>query len=298
MRIVIAGGTGFIGKHLTEMLLEEGHQVIILTRAEKRSKQNIKYIQWMTMDAHPEKEMGDVDAFINLAGVSINEGRWTASHKKSIYESRMMATDELIRILSKLPKKPKVFINASAIGIYPSSLQKIYTENSTEIADDFLGKTVRDWEKKAQLVKKEGIRTAYLRFGVVLGKHEGALPLMVFPYRLFVGGTIGSGQQWVSWIHVKDAVRAILFTMNNEKINGAVNVTAPCPTQMNNFGKAIGDTLHRPHWFPLPGFLIKAAMGEKSSLVLQGQHVLPEVLEKAGFPFLFPSLEAALKDLL
>ena len=174
----------------------------------------------------------------------------------------------------------------------------IYTENSLERAEDFLGRTVRDWEKKAADVKNTGIRVAYMRFGVVLGNESGALPLMVLPYKLFVGGKIGSGEQWVSWVHVIDVARAIAFAIENDKLSGPVNVTAPAPKRMKDFGQMIGSVLHRPHWFPVPAFVLKLVLGKKSSLVLEGQNVVPEVLLNEGFSFLFPTLDSALKDLL
>ena len=177
--------------------------------------------------------------FINLAGVSINDGRWTPEHQKQIYDSRMTATDELIRIIKALPDKPSVLINASAIGIYPASIEAIYTEDSLEIANDFLARTVHDWEKKAASIEYDGIRTVFMRFGVVLGKEGGALPLMVLPYKMFVGGTVGSGKQWVSWVHVVDVARAISFASENDKISGPVNVTSPTPMKMKDFGKTI-----------------------------------------------------------
>jgi len=298
MKIVIAGGSGFIGKKLTKLLLDEGHYIKILTRKAKQSSGNVQYIQWLDGVASPEKEIADADVFINLAGVSINDGRWSEKHKKQIYHSRMEATDELLRIISLLPKKPSVFINASAIGIYPASIDAVYTEDSLDVSDDFLGKTVFDWEAKAKQVEAFGLRTVFMRFGVVLGEHGGALPLMVLPYKLFVGGTLGHGKQWVSWIHVADVVRAIHFVMNNEEIRGPVNVTAPTPIQMKDFGKEISSVLHRPHWLPVPSFLMKIVLGQKSALVLEGQHVLPQVLVENGFSFMFPSLQTALEDLL
>ena len=147
--------------------------------------------------------------------MSINEGRWTAEHRKQIYDSRMEATDELLRIISALQTKPAVLVNASAIGIYPASEDNVYTEESTDVADDFLGQTVTDWEKKAASVESEGIRAVFMRFGVILGKEGGALPLMVLPYKLFAGGTVGSGNQWMSWVHVEDVARAIAFAIEN-----------------------------------------------------------------------------------
>ncbi|MEH7109954.1 TIGR01777 family oxidoreductase [Bacillus sp. JJ1764] len=298
MRIVIAGGTGFIGEKLVKNLLKEGHHVTVLTRRGQVSSENVAYVQWLSPNATPEKDIITADVFINLAGVSINEGRWNESHQKQIYESRMKATNELIRIMEALDQKPKVLINASAIGIYPASVTKIYSEDSPEIAIDFLGKTVSDWEKKAGEASHLGIRTVFVRFGVVLGLEGGALPLMVLPYKLFVGGTVGSGEQWVSWVHVTDVVRAISFAIKNEHVKGPVNVTAPTPVRMKEFGKTIGAVLHRPHWLPVPTFAMKLALGKKSALVLEGQHVKPRRLIEEGFEYQFSLLRAALEDLL
>ncbi|MBE1555866.1 TIGR01777 family oxidoreductase [Sporosarcina limicola] len=298
MKFVIAGGSGFVGQRLTEILLDEGHEVVILSRKDKKSEGNIHYVKWLQEGASPEQEIISADAFINLAGVSINEGRWTAEHQKHIYDSRMDATDELLRIISALQKKPSVLVNASAIGIYPASETAIYTEKSLEVAEGFLARTVVDWEHKAATVETEGIRTVFMRFGVVLGNEGGALPLMVLPYKLFAGGTVGSGRQWLSWIHVTDVARAIAFAVENNRLSSPINVTAPFPMRMKYFGQAIGSVLHRPHWFPAPAFIMKIALGQKSALVLEGQHVLPEVLLDNGFEFEFPTIEAALENLL
>lgn len=298
MRIVIAGGSGFVGRKLTALLLEKGHEIVILTRKEKEAQGKVSFVKWLSEGAKPEKEIGHADAVINLAGVSINDGRWTEQHQQQIYESRMTATDELLRIMMALEKKPSVLVNASAIGIYPASEDAVYTEVSTERANDFLAKTVIDWEKKASSAENFGIRTVLMRFGVVLGQEGGALPLMVLPYRLFVGGTVGSGRQWVSWVHVTDVVRSILFAIENKVMNGPVNVTAPNPVRMRKFGQTIGSVLHRPHWFPVPALMMKLALGQKSRLVLEGQYVLPKKLKENGFDFSYPTLEQALKDLL
>ncbi len=298
MKIAISGGSGFIGNKLTELLIKEGHEVVILTRKERHTLKGVTYVRWLTEGAAPEIELENVDAFINLAGVSINDGIWTEKHQKQIYNSRMEATDELLRIIDLLPNKPSIFINASAIGIYPVSLDAQYTEDSTVTPNDFLGRTVFDWEQKAKQVEKYGARTVFMRFGVVLGNDGGALPLMTLPYKLFVGGTVGSGKQWVSWVHVLDVVRAILFAVNNDSLNGPVNVTAPTPVRMKDFGKTIGSVFKRPHWFPAPSFVMKLALGEKSKLVLEGQNVYPKVLMEAGFEFLFPKLNLALENLL
>ncbi|EKN67587.1 NAD dependent epimerase family protein [Neobacillus bataviensis LMG 21833] len=180
MKIVIAGGSGFIGKKLTFVLLENGHKIIILTRNDQQSLRNVSYVKWLEEGTLPEKEIKNADEFINLAGVSINDGRWNANHQNQIYDSRLKATDELIRIIEALPEKPTVLINASAIGIYPASLTARYTEDSVEKANDFLGKTVNDWECKAKLVEAYSIRAVFMRFGVVLGNKAGHFPLWHF----------------------------------------------------------------------------------------------------------------------
>jgi len=298
MKIVIAGGSGFIGQKLTDILLSEGHKIIILTRKDKLPSGDVLYVKWIEEGTSPENEIRNADVFINLAGVSINDGRWNANHQKQIYDSRMKATDELLRIITSLPEKPSVLINASAIGIYPSSINSVYTEDSLETSNDFLGKTVRDWEDKAKQVEAYSIRPVFIRFGVVLGKEGGALPLMALPYKLFAGGTVGSGEQWVSWVHVEDVVRAIAFAIKNDKLRGPVNVTSPSPIKMKDFGKTIGSVLHRPHWLPVPSFSMKIVLGQKSALVLEGQHVIPKLLMEEGFEFKFPSLKSALEDLL
>ncbi|KAA0942147.1 TIGR01777 family protein [Sporosarcina sp. ANT_H38] len=297
MKIVIAGGSGFVGQKLTDTLLNEGHEIIILSRKESKIDGNIKYVKWLQKGIFPENEINSADAFINLAGVSINKGRWTTKHRNQIYASRMEATDELLRIISALQTKPAVLINASAIGIYRASEDNVYTEESQDYADDFLGRTVMDWEKKAASVESEGIRVVFMRFGVILGLDGGALPLMVLPYKLFAGGTVGTGNQRVSWVHIKDVTRGIAFALDNTSLYGPVNVTSPFPKRMKYFGKTIGSVLNRPHWIPVPSFAMKIVLGKKSALVLEGQHVLPEKLLDNGFKFHYPTLESALNDL-
>lgn len=297
MKIAITGGTGFVGRELTDLLLHKGHEVFILTRSKQGNTERGKtYVQWLSENANPEKQLEGVDAFINLAGESINNGRWTELQKQKIYDSRMKTTDEVLRILNALTVKPKVLVNASAIGIYPASLSARYTENNNEIGTDFLARTVRDWELKAQGANKLQIRVAYGRFGIILGKSEGALPLMALPYKLFVGGPVGTGDNWMSWVHVKDVAGALLFAIENP-INGPFNLTAPHAKKMKDFGETLAAILKRPNYFPIPSFALKFALGEKSQLVLEGQHVIPQVLLEEGYSFYFPNLESALHDI-
>ena len=296
MKIAITGGTGFVGRELTDLLLQKGHEVFILSRSKQGKERGVTYVQWLSENASPEKQLEGVDAIVNLAGESISNGRWTEKQKQKIYDSRMKTTDEVLRILHALAVKPKVLVNASAIGIYPASNSTRYTEESKEVGTDFLARTVRDWELKAQSAEKLQIRVACGRFGIILGKSEGALPLMALPYKLFVGGPVGAGDNWMSWVHVKDVADALLFAIENP-INGPFNVTAPHAKKMKDFGKTLASILKRPHYFPVPSFALKIALGEKSQLVIEGQHVIPQILIDEGYSFHFPNLESALRDI-
>lgn len=296
MKVAITGGTGLVGSRLCEMLKNRGDEVVVLTRGDSKMKNGIPYIKWLNGE-QPESSLEGIDAFVNLAGVSLNEGRWTDERKEAIYKSRMDATDEVMRIIQHLKGKPNVLVNASAIGIYPASTTAVYTEQSQERATDFLGTTVADWEAKALEAKEYGVRVCLTRFGVILGRDGGALPLIALPYQLFVGGTVGSGEQWLSWIHVDDVCRAIIHAMETPELSGPINVTSPNAKRMKQFGKIVGRTLNRPHWLPVPNVALKLALGEKSQLVLEGQYVVPEKLLASGYSFQFASLEDAIIDL-
>lgn len=300
MKIAIAGGTGFVGRELTKHLVSAGHDVVILTRRHvtKETHNQVRYVQWLTPGQTPEKELTGVDAFINLAGESLNSGRWTDARKKRMLESRIQAVRELGHLIEKLPTMPSVVINASAIGFYGVSQDKTFTEDALVPGDDFLAKTVVTWEQEAARFTALGIRTVFARLGVVLGTEGGALPKMLLPYKLGIGGKIGSGQQWLSWIHLADVARAIEFALMNEQLQGPINLIAPNPVQNDEFGRIIGHILKRPHWIPVPGFALKLLLGEMSTLVLDGQRVLPKRLIDSEFAFQYPHLNLALENLL
>ncbi|MFS1512115.1 TIGR01777 family oxidoreductase [Chengkuizengella sp. SCS-71B] len=301
MKIAITGGTGFIGKYLTHYFLSQNHKVYILTRkpdAYDSDDNNLKYIGWSVDSISSLRDkLEGMDVFINLAGESINNGRWTEQQKERIINTRLQVTDTLLKLFKDLNDTPKLFINASAVGYYGTSLNKTYTEKDISTSDDFLAKTVQEWEKHASIAKNLGIRTVYARFGIVLDKQEGALPKMVLPYKFFVGGKVGTGKQWLSWIHIKDVVNLMNFIMHNEEIEGAVNFTTPFPIQMDGFGKTIGEVLGRPHYLPAPSFALKMILGEMSTLVLDGQKVLPNKAQQLGFKFEFPTLRETLTDI-
>lgn len=296
MHIAIAGGSGFVGQELQKQLLEANVQISILTRSPEKiqTNQQIRAVEWLTEDSKPEEELESVDAIINLAGESINSGRWTEQRKKRILHSRMKATKEINRIISVLQKKPEVLINASAVGYYGMSETATFTEDSQSNATDFLAQVVQHWEKEAKKVERYGVRPVFVRLGIVLGK-GGALPLMALPYKLFAGGTVGSGRQWLSWIHVSDVARLMIYAIHNQDISGPLNATTNTPLQMREFGKAIGHVLKRPHWFPVPSFMMRLLLGEMSNMILSGQKVLPQKALEHGFTYNYPNVEAALE---
>jgi uncharacterized protein len=297
--ILIAGGTGFVGKHITEMLLQNQYNIFILTRDSNRKSDhtNVTYVEWLTPHSMPEKNLPVINAVINLAGESIN-GRWTEEKKQKILNSRLKATESLLNLAKKLREPPSVWINASAIGYYGTSETEVFTEQTTKHGADFLAEVVKAWEIKASEAKTIGCRTVFTRFGLILGSDGGVLPQLSLPYRFFAGGTVGSGEQWISWVHVQDVSRLIKEVLENDRYEGPVNVTAPRPVTMKEFGQFTGDVMHRPHWLPAPSFAFKLFFGEMSMLILKGQKVLPEKAMNSGFTYRFPHLKGALHDLL
>lgn len=297
MKIAISGGTGFIGKYLSTFFIQKGYTVYILTRKNKieTSNPNLQYVQW-TPDL-PTFPLSSIDVVINLAGESINS-RWTKKQKEAILNSRIQATRGLIKQLQTLSTKPHTFINASAIGYYGTSETESFTEQQETPGNDFLAETVFLWEQEACKARSLEIRTIYARFGVILGADGGALPKMLLPYQFYIGGTIGSGNQWLSWIHIDDVVRMIDFIIHKEEINGPLNITAPLPIRMKEFGETIATIMRKPHWLPVPSFMLHALLGEMSILVLEGQHVLPSKAIEHGYQYTFPAIDHALQNIL
>jgi uncharacterized protein len=293
MKIAISGGSGFIGTHLINYLLEKQYEVILITRAKKTIQQKVVCVTWNELDQDSQR-LEKLDAWINLAGETINQ-RWTSAAKSRIMDSRIRIIQHMAELLEKLQDKPKVIINSSAVGIYGTSDTETFTENSMTRSTDFLSEVVVQWEKATELFK--GIRVVRLRTGLVLGLNGGPLPSMIMPYRFGVGGRVGKGTQWVSWIHIQDVVRLIEFCITTDQLSGTVNATSPNPVTMEQFGRTIAKVWHRTHLFPVPSFVLKLLFGEMSVLVLEGQRVLPQVLIKHDYVFQYKELEAALRQL-
>ncbi|WP_153464553.1 TIGR01777 family oxidoreductase [Sediminibacillus terrae] len=297
MNVAITGGTGFVGRYLTKQLVERGNHVYVLTRHPEHhnNTDSVTYIGWLQEHSKPEAELPALDAFVNLAGDTIF-GYWTEEKKQKIIRSRLQATEEVIRILRTMPDKPHVLVNGSAMGYYGTSTTQAFTEKTLEPGDDFLAKVAAQWEAKAAEAETIGVRTVYARFGLILGR-QGALPLMSLPFKLLAGGKVGSGEQWVSWVHIKDAAEMILFAIDTAALSGPLNVTAPKPQRNKDFSKTLAKVLNRPYWLPVPEKLMKTALGDMSELVLKGQTVLPAAAQAHGYPFQHPQLEAALRDI-
>jgi uncharacterized protein len=279
MNIAITGASGFIGRNLAARLRAEGHS----TRA-------VSLRSGIAPDA-----FAGCDAVVHLAGEPVAQ-RWTVSAKKKILDSRVDGTRAVVRALAGLDPKPSVLVSASGVGYYGSRRDEILSEDAAP-ASDFLGEVVLAWEREAFHAEMLGVRVVCPRFGVVLGRDGGALPKMMAPFRLGIGGRIGSGKQWVSWIHIDDLVALIAFGLLNAALEGPVNVVAPHPVTNAEFTREVARALHRPAIFPVPGFALKLLFGEMASMLLGGQRVIPQAALAAGFQFRYPELGSALAAL-
>jgi uncharacterized protein (TIGR01777 family) len=285
MRVLLTGGTGFIGSHLARALEARGDQVLVVSRRGP--------VSWDDVEA----QVPTVDAVVHLAGEPIADGRWTPERLERIRASRVDTTRRLARAIASAATKPRVFISGSAVGIYGMRQDDVVCRESTPPGADVLARLVVDWEAAAAPAHEAGVRVAHPRSGIVLGP-GGALSRMLGPYRLFVGGPLGSGKQWVSWIHLHDEVSALLFLVDRD-IQGPVNLVAPEPVTMAQLSSAIGRALHRPSLMRVPGLALKLALGSGvAQLLLTGQRVAPAALQAAGFAFSFPRIDEALRDLL
>ena len=298
MRILIAGGTGLIGTALANSLLKDGHQVTILTRYPAdvdRAHQGAELVGW---DGKSSEGWGgmieQMDAVVNLAGENIGSGLWTKNKKKRIRQSRIDSGMALCQAMERSFKRPPILIQASAIGYY-GSMDDRELDEFYPAGNGFMPSVAKEWEASTQPVEYMGVRRVVIRSGLVLDKKEGVFPLLLLPIRLFVGGAIGGGKQWISWIHLDDEVDAIRFLIENEHASGVFNLTAPEPLTNSAFGKVLARILHRPFWLPIPAFAMKLVLGEMSALVLESQRVSSRKLVNLGFKFQYPTLKEAAK---
>ncbi|MGW7928769.1 TIGR01777 family oxidoreductase [Staphylococcus xylosus] len=293
---LITGGTGMVGTQLVEAIAQSDSHITILTRQDKTtSHPKITYVNWSKPDW--EAQVPNIDIVINLAGASLNK-RWTKSYKQKIMVSRLQSTQALFELFEGREQKPSVFFNASAVGYYKPDLYRTYTELYKTLPFDFLSEVVYQWERLARQFEALGTRVVIGRFGMVLSNEGGALPMMKLPYEFYVGGKIGSGRQWYSWIHIDDLTRAILHTINTEDAHGVFNFTAPIVEHQNLFGYTLARISHRPHYTWVPSIALRIILGQMSTVILDTQKVIPNKLQAIDFKFKYPDLKIALEDLI
>src|SRR5438874_3256963 len=293
MKVLITGASGLIGTALQKSFVDKGYEMLLASRSEPEDEHDI---QWdvETGFTEPEKLEG-IDAVVHLAGESVGGLRWTEEKKKAIRDSRVLGTRNVVDALSKLRDRPKVLVAASAIGFYGERGDEELTESSAA-GDTFLAEVSKAWEAESRRAEDAGIRTVLLRTGIVLSKNGGALASMMLPFKLGLGGVVGSGNQWMSWIALDDHVAVIEYAIENESLRGAVNSTSPNPVTNKDFTKTMGEVLSRPTFLPLPEFAVSMIFGEMGDeLLLTSTRVAPKRLEDAGFEFKYPDLKSAIE---
>jgi len=300
MRVLIVGATGFIGRALVPRLRRDGHTIAAWVRSESRART----VLGEQAELVPASRGSDAlvatlrtsDAVVNLAGEAIVGKRWTAARRRTLEESRVGVTRDLVRAIAAAAPRPRVLVSGSAVGWYGDRGDERLTETSSP-GDDFLARLCRDWERAAIEAEQSGVRVVLLRTSIVLGRNGGALAQMLPPFRLGLGGPIGSGRQFFPWIHLDDHVSAVATMITDPRYHGPVNVVAPQEASSRTFGAALGRALHRPAILPTPAFVLRVIFGEASTTLLASQRVEPAVLAAHGFGFAFPNLDAALADI-
>jgi hypothetical protein len=295
MKILISGGTGFLGKNLTASFIHDGHQVFTLTRGD-HAPDGAQAVQW---DARTTSGWGhlmnEMDVVIHLAGKSLSSWPWTKSMKKTFYDSRIISGLALVEAIQSATRRPGIFIQQSGINYY--GYRGSPADESTPPADDLPADIAVKWEDATKDVEKLGVRRVVTRSAVVLAREAGLFPLIALPVHLFFGGRMGSGEQAMPWIHVKDWVGAVRHLISNENAKGAYNLIAPTPATNAGFTKDLADVLYRPYWFLFPEFLMRNILGEMSVMILEGRVSLPRRLIESGYQFQFPTAREAFLDL-
>jgi uncharacterized protein (TIGR01777 family) len=299
MKILITGGTGFVGTQLTSRLIQDKKEVTILTRSIKKSDkvpEGISYLEGDPTKKGPWQEaIKEHDAIINLAGASIFS-KWTEEHKKEIRESRVSTTQNIVKGIPSHAEKNITLFSTSAVGYYGFCGDEERTEDSPP-GNDFLARIAVEWEGEALRAREKGARVVITRFGIVMGEKGGVLSQMMPFFKKYIGGPIGSGKQWFSWVHIKDLAEAFVFLLKRPEISGPVNVCSPNPVRNRDLAKALGKVLHRPSFLPAPGLMVKLVLGEFGSVILEGQKVIPRKLLENGFVFQYPDIDKALQSI-
>lgn len=301
-RVVVTGATGLIGKALCKRLTEKGYAVVVFSRDPAKARQQVpgaaEYVAWEPAESGAwSASIDGAYAVINLAGASIAGKRWNPAYKQEILNSRVIGTRGIVKAIAAAQVKPQILINGSAIGYY-GFRDDTKLDESAPPGSDFLANVCKAWEAEAMKAEALGVRVVMVRTGIVLDKHEGSLPLMMLPFRLFAGGPVLPGGQYFAWVHLADEVGLILFALENGGVRGPINATAPEPQTNKVFSATLGRVMGRPSLFPVPGFALSIVMGEAAQLVTSGQRVIPKKAQTLGYQFQFPTSEAALRDVI
>jgi uncharacterized protein (TIGR01777 family) len=299
MKIAITGASGFIGSLLADHLWNQRHHLLLLSRNPPRETDVTKQ-EWVAWNPSTkggwQQALDGVDGIFNLAGEPIAAKRWTDAQKETIKSSRVQSTRALVNAIAIAKDKPKFLINASAVGYYGARGDETITED-TGPGNDYLSRVCVAWEEEARKAESYGVRVVLVRTGIVLDKGKGALAKMVPPFKVFAGGPLGSGNQWMPWIHIEDEIRLLLFLLENQNARGSFNATAPNPVTMAEFGKTLGNVLNRPSWATVPAGVLTLLVGEMAEMLLNGQRALPQAALKLGYEFRYPTLMPALQSL-
>ena len=301
-KILMTGATGSIGQYLVRELTTRGDEVTIFTRNPEKAGQKLpgvkKFVKWdyERLDEWVN-DLHGTDAVVHLAGANLGAKRWNKEYKKLSYDSRIISTRNLVEAIKSVEQKPKVFICASAVGIYGNRYDEVLDENSSP-GNDYLANLCNDWEKEVQKVEQFCVRRVSVRTGLVLMKDEGVLKQMLLPFKLFIGGPLGNGKQWFPWIHIDDIVGIYKHAINNENVAGAINGASPGIVRMKKFANTLGKVLKRPSLFPVPKSTLKLAVGELADYAVMSQRTSVEKILNAGYKFKFENMEAALRNLL
>ena len=296
MKILIAGGSGFLGRALTNSLLADRHEVFILSRNSRISSDGVQFIKWDAKTTHGWGQLvNEMDVIVNLVGRTLASWPWTASTKRDFHDSRIQPGLALAQAVLEADHRPGIFVQVSGINHY--GLHGGLADESTPPADDFLAQLTVQWEAATKSVEELGVRRVIVRLAPVLAKDGGLLSLMALPIKLFAGGPLGSGKQAMPWVHIDDWVGGVRYLIENENMGGVYNLIAPTPTSNAEFNRTLAIVLHRPYWFPMPAFLLRILLGERSVLIVEGRFAQPKRLIESGYRFKFGAARESLADL-
>jgi hypothetical protein len=302
MKIAITGATGFVGSRLVQKLYQQGHTLLVLTRSSQKAKRmfpssafaNLEVVTYTpTQSGEWQNALSGCDGVVNLAGTPIADERWTSQRQQSILDSRQLGTQKIVEAIANANPQPAVLVNPSAVGYYGTSETDTFDETSSP-GNDFLAQVCQKWEAAAEQVKNHGTRLVIFRFGIVVGP-GGAVEKMLLPFKLFMGGPLGDGNQWFSWIHREDLVDFIIRALQDPQVAGTFNATTPNPVRMKELCQVLGEVMNRPSWLPVPSFALELLLGDAAKVVLEGQKVLPQRTQQAGFEYQYPDIKSALK---